>query len=101
MEMSSAPAHLAWLVDTGKTLNTACGRPVSIWALNHQTDEQVLSDWAKHFRNHYCPDNLIDLLRGAKTRKEYLEQIKFPSKHTNLGPSVRSGDFAEILVADY
>ncbi|MCP2080870.1 UNVERIFIED_ORG: hypothetical protein J2W74_002056 [Methylorubrum zatmanii] len=32
---------------------------------------------------------------------DFLTQIKFPDSATAPGPSVRSGDFAEILVADY
>lgn len=35
------------------------------------------------------------------SRAEYLEKIKFPDKSTSPGPSIRSGDFAEILAADY
>ncbi len=93
--------HIKWLVDTGERLNTADGKKVEIWEFQHQDDEDVLSAWAKHFRNHYCLDKDIDLLRGGQSRKEYLENIKFPSAKTRLGPSIRAGDFGEILVADY
>jgi Cap4 SAVED domain len=61
----------------------------------------VLSAWAKHFRNHYCSDCDIDALRASRSRKDYLEQIKFPSATSQLGPAVRAGDFGEILVADF
>ena len=35
------------------------------------------------------------------TNSEYLLSLKFPDNSPGLGPSTRSGDFAEILVADY
>jgi hypothetical protein len=97
------PPHLDWLVDTGKKLNTACGTEVDVLELNHTQDDAVLSAWAKHFRNQYCSDDEIDFSRDGmgKNRKEYLEEIKFPCKVNKPGPSIRAGDFAEILLADY
>jgi len=92
---------LDWLVDTGTRLNSACGTEIDVLELKHTRDEIILSDWAKHFRNQYCSDGMIDILRGKKSRKEYLEEIKFPSKKVPPGPSIRAGDFAEILLADY
>lgn len=82
---------------------TSCGRDVEIWELRHGSDEAVLSAWAAHFRRHYCLDEHIDNLRAGPnlSRAHYLEQIKFPDAATSPGPSIRSGDFAEILVADY
>lgn len=98
----TAPKHLAWLVDTGTTVQTACGKSVAIWELRHEEDAGVLSDWAKHFRQHYCSDSEIEsLIEGTgKTKAEFLRDMKFPTK-TKPGPSVRSGDFGEILIADY
>lgn len=96
------PAHLSWLVDTGKTLKTACGRDVQVLELNHTTDATILSAWATHFRNQYCSDGMIDTLKpSTMSRKDYLETIKFPNRTTRLGPGIRSGDFSEILLADY
>jgi HamA len=96
-----SPLHLKWLVDTGQRLKTANGKTIEVWEIRHEKDDQILSAWAKHFRGHYCSDRNIDFLRGKLSRKDYLEGIKFPSRTSNLGPSVRAGDFAEILVADY
>jgi len=93
--------HIEWFVDTGERLITADGKEIKVWEFRHENDERVLSVWAKHFRNHYCLDTDIDLLRSHLSRKEYLEKIKFPSAKTRLGPSIRAGDFGEILVADY
>jgi hypothetical protein len=97
------PAHLAWLVDTGKRLSTADGREIEIWELQHTDDAAVLSEWAKHFRQHYCDDEMLDkLAKGTgKTRAEYLVDLKFPDGKVAPGPSIRAGDFAEIVVADY
>jgi hypothetical protein len=101
MTKAVSPSHIDWLVDTGQVVKTVCGKAVNVWELKHENNEQVLSNWAKHFRNHYCLDTLIDQFRGSRSRKDYLENIKFPSKATKLGPSTRAGDFAEILVCDY
>ena len=95
------PPHLDWLVDTGERLTTADGKMIEVWELRHLADEATLSAWAKHFRNHYCFDGDIDALRAARSRQQYLEEIKFPSRNSALGPSVRAGDFGEILIADY
>ncbi len=99
--MSLTSEHIEWLVDTGERLKTADGKEVEVWEFQHQDDEETLSAWAKHFRNHYCLDAEIDFLKGKRTRQDYLNSIKFPSKTSKLGPGIRAGDFGEILVADY
>jgi len=101
--MTLTPIHLTWLVNTGQRLTTADGKDVTVLKLNHQQNEEILSAWADHFRNHYCTDDEIDFLRQGigLTRKEYLNQIIFPDPKVAPGPSIRSGDFGEILVADY
>lgn len=95
--------HLRWLKDTGERPTTANGKVVEVWEFRYEMDDDVLSAWSKHFRNHYCLDAEIDYYRrGYKfTRSEYLNRIKFPDPHDAPGPSIRSGDFGEVLVADY
>ncbi len=95
--------HLEWLNDTEEALTTEDGKVVKIYELNHNQDDAIMSSWAKHFRNHYCKDYEIDDLRRGfgLTRCEYLKQIKFPDQSERPGPSVRSADFGEVLVADY
>lgn len=100
--------HIGWLIDTRERLTTSDGKIIEVWELRHKDDNKILSAWAKHFRNHYCLDTEIDeLIRGTKYVKcrkpkcEYLLNIKFPDATVPPGPSVRSGDFGEILVADY
>ena len=95
--------HIDWFQDTGKRLTTSDGKPIEIWEFQHKNDPTILSAWAKHFRNHYCLDSEIDDLRSGTgyTRAEYLCELKFPDERVKPGPSIRSGDFGEVLVADY
>jgi hypothetical protein len=97
------PAHLNWLVDTGERLTSADGVEIEVWELKHADDSAVLSAWAKHFREHYCDDEMLALLvpGTGKTNGEYLLDMKFPDATDAPGPSIRAGDFAEIIVADY
>ena len=101
--MRTAPGHVGWIVDTGKTVKTSDGCVARILELRHTSDPEILSDWARHFRNQYCCDTQIDALRrGTKqSRADYLRDIKFPDAQNKPGPSIRSGDFGEVLVADY
>lgn len=101
--MPASPSHLGWLAKTGKILRTQDGVPIELWTLKHQPDPKILSAWARHFRNQYCDDGQIDLLRHGTghSRADYLTKLKFPDAQTAPGPSLRSGDFAEILIADY
>jgi hypothetical protein len=101
--MANQPKHIQWLIDTKQRLKTADGKLIRIWEFCHQPDDQILSDWAKHFRNHYCPDDRIDQLRHGTglSRKGFLISVKFPDAIDAPGPSIRAGDFGEILVADY
>jgi len=100
---ANPPGHLQWFTDTGNTMSTACGSKVAVWELKYVPASPVLSEWARHFREHYCADDEIDLLRKGTphSRSEYLQLLKFPDAAKAPGPSIRSGDFAEILVADY
>jgi hypothetical protein len=95
------PEWVQWLVDTGERLQTVDGKIVEVWEFRHRNDPRVLSAWASHFRNHYCRDSDIDLFRGRKSRRDYLNDLKFPSRTPGLGPAVLAGDFGEILIADY
>lgn len=96
------PQYLDWLIQE-KSLVTSEGKQIVIYELVIQDDESVLNSWAKHLREHYCSDLEIDLLRAGfgLEREEYLKKIKFPDASIRPGPSVRSGDFTEILIADY
>ena len=99
----TSPKHLSWLVETSEEILTADGVKIKVLELQHQNDSTVLSEWAKYFRNHYCKDEEIDFFRKGPnlSRSDFLKTIKFPSQTIAPGPSIRSGDFGEILVADY
>lgn len=79
------------------------GEPIEIWKFNHVDDPTLLSEWATHFRSMYVDDALIDDYRSGTglSRSEYLLKMTFPDKSNGWGPLTRSGDFAELLVADF
>jgi hypothetical protein len=95
--------HLSCLSKTGRALRTADGHSVDVWELTVPADEALLSSWAKAFRQHYCLDAEIDALREGTglSRAQYLTQLVFPDESRAPGPAIRSGDFAELLIADY
>jgi len=99
----TAPSYLNWLVDTGERQATACGREIEIWELNPQDDAEILSNWARHFRNHYIADADLPFMAGGTGlgHPDYLRTILFPDAKVAPGPSLRSGDFGEIVVADF
>ena len=92
--------HVDWFkADEKKFLETLTKEKVYIIDYEYLLDNQEdISSWAKHLRNHYCKDSDIDVFRNGTglSRQEYLEQIKFPGKG-----HIISGDFSEILVADF
>lgn len=99
----AAPDHVAWLENTCEVIETADGREVEIWVLQHADDATILSAWATHYRQHYCRDeDLPDLVADTgRTNADFLTNIKFPDAVAAPGPSTRAGDFGEILVADF
>ena len=102
--MPTVPNHIKWLKDQKNSLKTASNRPVKVFdLLPDYIDTATFSAWAKHFRQHYCADNEIDILRNGTgySRAEYLKMLKFPEQSAGLGPGIRSGDFAEVLLADF
>lgn len=84
-------------------LVTKEGRKIKVLRFNYKDDKKLLSEWAKHFREMYSKDELLDDFRNGTglTRSEYLLKMVFPDKSEGFGPATRSGDFAEILVADF
>lgn len=101
----TAGDHPSLLQAEAKELQTVDGLPVSIWELAYASaTPQAWSNWARHFRSHYCSDELIDILKAGtpyeSSRAEYLNNLVFPDTGSKFGPSVRAGDFAEVLVAD-
>jgi hypothetical protein len=95
--------HLAWLRDTGEVIAISTGENVPVYEFAYDiANETIMSHWARHFRNHYCADAEIEILKPeGMTNSDYLLNLKFPHISEGFGPRIRSGDFSEILVADY
>lgn len=97
--------HIQQLKLNKGSFSTPNGKLVDVRQLIVPTDEKLISDWAKHFREQYCSDNeLNELIEGTdyeNNRGRYLKEMVLPSGSQRPGPSLRAGDFAEILVADY
>lgn len=95
--------HIDCLVKK-RCIRTHEGVEVDVYELQiDRLDKRARSSWAKHFREHYCLDFRIDsLMRGTphKTRRDFLLNQVFPTKE-GFGPATRSGDFTEILIADF
>lgn len=99
----SMPPSLTYLTRCEGTLTSEGGDIIEVWELRGPVSSAHLSKWAQHFRQHYCPDSEIDELRAGTSfsRADYLVNLVFPDATTAPGPSIRSGDFAEILISDY
>ena len=56
--MTWAQKFSEWLVEEKEeNITTTDGKPIKVFSFNYNsTDDETMSDWAKHFRNHYCPD---------------------------------------------
>jgi hypothetical protein len=99
----AAHPQMVQLVKSLDQLSTADGTPIDVYELRvNEIDEAGLSTWARWFREHYCLDAEIDILREGtgKSRTEYLKDLVFPDTAQGLDSATRAGDFAEILIAD-
>ena len=97
------PPSLNYLRRCAGTLTSGEGCSIDVWELTSPVSAVDLSAWARHFRQHYCPDAEIDALRAGTphSRADYLLHLAFPDATAAPGPSIRAGDFAEILISDY
>jgi hypothetical protein len=84
-------------------LTCAAGSNIGVWTLHVPAGCPYLSSWASQFRQHYRLDAELDaLISGTgKTKAQYLKEHVFHGGAEPPGPSIRSGDFAELLIADY
>lgn len=100
--LAAQPTYLRHLKPVDE-LTLATGERCEVWELEVPQDDACLSEWATRFRQCYCPDGQLDLLREGtdKTRAQYLLELVFPDQTKAPGPGVRSGDFAELLIADF
>ena len=84
-------------------LYTKDGKVISVLNLASEENDEVLDEWAAHFRNNYrtLEDLDFDIEDTGKTREEFLINDVFPDTKIKPGPATRVGDFSELLVADY
>lgn len=97
------PAYLSYLTQSSTILKAASGQPIALWELAIPKDEACLKEWAFRFRQHYCADAELEQLycESGMTKSNYLTSFVFPDASTAPGPSIRSGDFAELLISDF
>ena len=97
-----ATDHVAWPEDVGQFIETVDGREAEIWVLHYIDNPAILLAWATHYRQHYCRDeDLPDLVADTgSSNADFLTNIKFLDAIAAPGPSTRTGDFGELLVAD-
>ena len=95
------PQYINWLIEeSGVTIKDNV--PLKCYKINYKEDENVFEDWALHVRRNYIDDDMLleDAADNEMTVKQYLHDYVIPQKEENLGATARSGDIAEILVAD-
>ena len=82
---------------------TKDGKEIIVLNLVSEDNEEILNEWATHFRNNYRTLEDLDFDREGtgKTREEFLINDVFPDTKKRPGPSTRVGDFCELLIADY
>jgi Cap4 SAVED domain len=82
---------------------TACRCEIEIGCPDLPQGAEHRSGHAKHFRQHDISDeDLPAMVDGTGlSNADYLRSRLFPDASKTPGPSVRSGHFGEILVADY
>lgn len=99
---AKGPAYLQHL-KLAEPVTLKGGEKCDVWELDVSVDSACLSEWALRFRQTYCLDSDLDILREGtgKSRAEYLVDLVFPDRSVAPGPAVRAGDFAELLISDY
>lgn len=85
------------------SLYTGDGKGITILNLEREDNDEILNEWAEHFRGNYrsMEDLEYDIEDTGRTKEEYLTNDIFPDKKVKPGPATRVGDFCELLVADY
>lgn len=89
------PFFTAWLAAEQCAFKD--GTVVYCWCLDWAGSDDVLDEWALHLRRHYISDDVLEhrVVARQTTPDQYLPLRVVPDI-----PSIRSGDFAEILISD-
>ena len=95
------PKYIDWIIEEiGICIKDDL--PIKCYKINYSYDDSILDDWALHIRRHYVSDESLaeDVHVFDMEVEDYLREYVIPQKHETLGATVRSGDIAEIIVAD-
>ena len=95
------PLYIDWLVEEKeKVIKNSLS--LTCYKLDYSIDESVLDDWALHIRKNYIDDDQLidDASINDMSVEQYLKEYVIPQKEDELGPTARSGDITEIIVAD-
>lgn len=95
--MEATHRYMKYLISENP-IYTDEGKKIDVFHLDIQDDSEIFEEWATQFRRNYCSDDMLQHMKSAMgiSASAYLLDNKLPSK-----PSTKSGDFGEILVADY
>ena len=95
------PKYIDWIIEEiGICIKDDL--PIKCYKINYSYDNSILDNWALHIRRHYVSDETLaeDVYVFDMNVEDYLREYVIPQKHETLGATVRSGDIAEIIVAD-
>ena len=76
------------------------GSVVHCYHLENAFDEPIINEWALRIRREYISDENLDLISKGVDREQFLRD-KIPTKTIKYGPRTISGEFAEIIAADF
>ncbi len=95
------PKYINWIIEE-KGVVIKDNFLIECYKIDYSYDDSVLDDWALHIRRHYVQDKTLvnDARVNGMSVQDYLRQYVIPQKEEKLGATVRSGDIAEIIVAD-
>lgn len=95
------PRYIDWFVEeTGIRIKENI--PLKCYKVDYKDDEDILDEWALHIRRNYIEDDELkeDADLNEMSVDQYLREYIIPQETEHLGPTARSADIAEILVAD-
>ena len=95
------PLYIDWFVEEkGKVIKNSV--PLTCYKLDYSMEESVWENWALHIRRNYIDDEQLidDAYVNGMSVEQYLIEYVIPQRNDEFGPTARSGDITEIIVAD-
>lgn len=95
------PRHIDWFIKENDTY-IKDNIPITTFRLDYKINDEILNEFAKYIRRHYESDEqLANSVAELNTSvEEYLKKLIIPQRSEPFGPTARSNDFTEILIAD-